>query len=193
MFRDPHHRQTVFAMYPLMNYDMPPVLSEDSNAPARHEEVICNGGLVGQPNMHDKSFAIQTPQDPRSPPIDQWFSWRFCGGGGGTGGDTPTGTRNMTGTPTEITGSKSIASDGGDTQAAITAQVQTGTGIAPSISGYASSDTGVVFLNALAGYWSKGEGYDRTEVINADQDTLVTTVASTCNTLFWSSILSDPT
>ncbi|KAI9739036.1 MAG: hypothetical protein M1834_007248 [Cirrosporium novae-zelandiae] len=55
--------------------------------------------------------------------------------------------------------------------------MQSGTGVNPSIPNYAvDSDVCLVFLNALA-----GEGADRTELYNQDQDTLVNTVASNCN------------
>ncbi|KAL4911422.1 hypothetical protein BDW74DRAFT_164913 [Aspergillus multicolor] len=52
-----------------------------------------------------------------------------------------------------------------------------GTGVTHSYANYASSsDACVVFLNALA-----GEGADRNELFNEDQDTMVTTVAENCN------------
>lgn len=52
-----------------------------------------------------------------------------------------------------------------------------GTGATPSIPNYAkNADACVVFINS----WS-GEGADRKELSNTDQDTLVTTVAETCN------------
>ncbi|KAL1847142.1 hypothetical protein Plec18167_001984 [Paecilomyces lecythidis] len=52
-----------------------------------------------------------------------------------------------------------------------------GTFISASYSAYAEySDVCLVFLNALA-----GEGADRTELYNDDQDTMVSTVASSCN------------
>ena len=55
--------------------------------------------------------------------------------------------------------------------------IGSGTGVAPGIANYASqSDACLVFINALA-----GEGSDRTELYNTEQDTLVTTVASNCN------------
>ncbi|KII94877.1 glycoside hydrolase family 3 protein [Plicaturopsis crispa FD-325 SS-3] len=51
------------------------------------------------------------------------------------------------------------------------------TSVVPSIPNYAAdSEVCLVFLNALA-----GEGADRTELYNKDQDTLVTTVAASCN------------
>lgn len=51
------------------------------------------------------------------------------------------------------------------------------TGITPSYAGYATnSEVCLVFINALS-----GEGADRTELYNADQDTMVKTVASSCN------------
>ncbi|KAK9772117.1 hypothetical protein SCAR479_11280 [Seiridium cardinale] len=52
-----------------------------------------------------------------------------------------------------------------------------GTGATPSIPDYAeNADVCLVFINS----WS-GEGADRKELSNVDQDTLVTTVAKTCN------------
>ena len=51
------------------------------------------------------------------------------------------------------------------------------TAVDASISGYAAaSEACLVFINALS-----GEGEDRTELYNDDQDTLVNTVASNCN------------
>ncbi|KAL1638323.1 hypothetical protein SLS56_000131 [Neofusicoccum ribis] len=52
-----------------------------------------------------------------------------------------------------------------------------GTGAQHTFSGYAAdSEVCIVFLNAYS-----GEGADRSELYNADQDTLVTTVAASCN------------
>lgn len=52
-----------------------------------------------------------------------------------------------------------------------------GTGASPSIPNYAqNADACIVFINS----WS-GEGADRKELSNVDQDTLVNTVATTCN------------
>jgi beta-glucosidase len=114
---------------------------------------------------------------------DTYTSTSTGGFGGGGNGGAPSGMGNSTSGPsgaTPSTGASSNSSDtsgGSDSQSAINAQVQTGTGISPSIDGYAeSSDTCIVFLNALA-----GEGADRTELTNTDQDTLVTQVASNCN------------
>lgn len=54
---------------------------------------------------------------------------------------------------------------------------QTGTSVAPSFSNYASvSEVCIVFLNSFS-----GEGADRTELFNDDQDTMVTAIASECN------------
>ncbi|KAH8429333.1 uncharacterized protein LDX57_007000 [Aspergillus melleus] len=51
------------------------------------------------------------------------------------------------------------------------------TAVSPSYENYASgSDVCLVFLNALS-----GEGADRTELYNTDQDTMVNTVADNCN------------
>ncbi|KAI9737546.1 MAG: hypothetical protein M1834_009701 [Cirrosporium novae-zelandiae] len=55
--------------------------------------------------------------------------------------------------------------------------LQSGTAVNPSIDNYApNSDACIVFLNALA-----GEGTDRTELYNVDQDNLVTEVAGNCS------------
>ncbi|KAF2141089.1 glycoside hydrolase family 3 protein [Aplosporella prunicola CBS 121167] len=52
-----------------------------------------------------------------------------------------------------------------------------GTAVTPGIESYAdNAEACLVFLNAYA-----GEGADRTELANAEQDALVNTVASTCN------------
>ncbi|KAI9374618.1 putative beta-glucosidase D [Aspergillus egyptiacus] len=62
-------------------------------------------------------------------------------------------------------GASLIPSDAGSTSVAVT------------VENYASNaDVCLVFLNALA-----GEGADRTELSNADQDAMVTTVADNCN------------
>lgn len=54
---------------------------------------------------------------------------------------------------------------------------QTGTSIRPSYTDYAeNSEACLVFLNSFS-----GEGGDRTELYNKDQDTMVTSVASQCN------------
>ncbi|PYI24972.1 putative beta-glucosidase D [Aspergillus indologenus CBS 114.80] len=51
------------------------------------------------------------------------------------------------------------------------------TAVAPSYANYATnSDVCLVFINALS-----GEGADRTELYNEDQDTMVNTVADNCN------------
>ncbi|USP79383.1 beta-d-glucoside glucohydrolase D [Curvularia clavata] len=54
---------------------------------------------------------------------------------------------------------------------------QSGTSVLPSFSNYASiSEVCIVFLNSFS-----GEGADRTELFNDDQDTMVTSIASKCN------------
>ena len=65
----------------------------------------------------------------------------------------------------------------GDDGSALVMQGSDSTAVTPSISAYSENmDVCLVFLNALA-----GEGADRTELRNADQDTLVQSVASNCN------------
>ncbi|PYH67878.1 putative beta-glucosidase D [Aspergillus vadensis CBS 113365] len=58
-----------------------------------------------------------------------------------------------------------------------TSALGAGTGVVPGYVNYAQdSDVCLVFLNALA-----GEGADRTELYNSDQDMMVKTVADNCN------------
>lgn len=58
-----------------------------------------------------------------------------------------------------------------------TSALGAGTGLIPGYINYSQdSDLCLVFLNALG-----GEGADRTEMYNADQDTMVQTVANNCN------------
>jgi beta-glucosidase len=84
----------------------------------------------------------------------------FGGGGNFGGGMMPTTDFNNT-----ATGGVDLSNLGG------------GTDLSPSIANYASnSAVCLVFMNSDA-----GEGGDRSELQNADQDTLVTTVAATCN------------
>jgi beta-glucosidase len=73
--------------------------------------------------------------------------------------------------------SASSASAGGASVDDAATAGQSDTAVQASITNYAeSSDVCLVFLNALA-----GEGADRTELYNDEQDTLVTSVASECN------------
>lgn len=65
----------------------------------------------------------------------------------------------------------------GGSGSALVMQGSDSTAVTPSISTYAvNQDVCLVFLNALA-----GEGADRTELANADQDALVNSVAGNCN------------
>ena len=65
----------------------------------------------------------------------------------------------------------------GGSGSALVMQGSDSTAVTPSISTYADNqDVCVVFLNALA-----GEGADRTELYNVDQDNLVKSVAENCN------------
>lgn len=65
----------------------------------------------------------------------------------------------------------------GGSGSALVMQGSDSTAVTPSISTYAeNTDACIVFLNALA-----GEGADRTELYNVDQDNLVKSVAENCN------------
>ena len=87
------------------------------------------------------------------------------------------------GEPSGSSGNSSMSADagaGGDATGGAVAglgNLGSGTAITPSFSGYATdSEVCIVFLNS-----DSGEGADRTELANADQDTLVNTIASNCN------------
>ncbi|KAL1647792.1 hypothetical protein SLS58_002593 [Diplodia intermedia] len=91
------------------------------------------------------------------------------GGAGGMGGGMPTMSGNSTGG-----GPGGGMGGGGGGGISIPGQ---GTALTPSFSNYAEdSEVCLVFLNSFA-----GEGADREELANADQDALVATVASSCN------------
>ncbi|RDW93409.1 uncharacterized protein DSM5745_00731 [Aspergillus mulundensis] len=105
------------------------------------------------------------------------------GTGGGMGGGMPGGNSSSGGFPGGGFGSAPGGGmDGGDGMGGGgggggMAGLGSGTGVTHSYANYASSsDACVVFLNALA-----GEGADRNELFNDDQDTMVTTVAENCN------------
>lgn len=96
------------------------------------------------------------------------------GGGAGMGGGSPPSGTNMTGSDGNSTGG---AMPGGNEGGGGGGIGQSGTSTSPSITNYAqNSEVCIVFLNSFS-----GEGADRTELYNEDQDTLVTTVASECN------------
>ncbi|KAI0127432.1 putative beta-glucosidase D [Xylariales sp. AK1849] len=99
----------------------------------------------------------------------------FPGGGGGGGGGGgfpggPGGNNNSVLVPRQGPG-------GGGHGGGPGGGFNSGTGATPSIPNYAqNAEVCIAFINS----WS-GEGGDRKELANADQDTLITTVAKTCN------------
>lgn len=89
------------------------------------------------------------------------------GGGGGFGGNTST---------TGGTGPQRRQIGGSDSTGGLSA-LGSGTSRSPSFESYAEySDVCLVFLNAAS-----GEGKDRSELLDQDQDDMVTTVAASCN------------
>jgi len=98
------------------------------------------------------------------------------GGSGGTSsfGVNSTGGNSTAGGPSGATAGNSSQSMGGGGGGGV---LGSGTTVTPSFANYAgASDVCLVFLNAFS-----GEGADRGELYNADQDTLVNTIASNCN------------
>ncbi|KAK5131956.1 hypothetical protein LTR08_000468 [Meristemomyces frigidus] len=97
---------------------------------------------------------------------------------GGSGGGMPSTSGNSTdGSGSSSGNSSSSMSMGGGGGGNALSNLGTGTSVTPSLAAYAEdSDVCLVFLNA----WS-GEGADRGELYNADQDTLVNTIADSCN------------
>ncbi|GME38108.1 beta-glucosidase d protein [Neofusicoccum parvum] len=100
--------------------------------------------------------------------------------GGGTGGGMGGGDGGMSsnsssnGTGGSMPGGDSTGGGGGGFNLGNLGQ---GTAVTPSYDNYAeNSEVCLVFLNSYS-----GEGADREELSNTDQDTLVTTVASNCN------------
>lgn len=101
----------------------------------------------------------------------------FSGGGaGGFGGDTTTTTQanaSIIGGGGLGGGSGAGAAAGGGAGGGL----GSGTSRTPSFTNYAEySSVCLVFINAAA-----GEGADRTELFNEDQDTMINTVADNCN------------
>ncbi|KAF2687644.1 glycoside hydrolase family 3 protein [Lentithecium fluviatile CBS 122367] len=108
--------------------------------------------------------------------MNDTYSSASSGGmaGGMAVGSAPSGT-NTTGSGNSTDGGMG---GGATTGGGIPAGVgQSGTSVSPSYTNYASnSEVCLVFLNSFS-----GEGADRTELSNADQDTMVLNVASNCN------------
>ncbi|KAL1608428.1 hypothetical protein SLS60_003370 [Paraconiothyrium brasiliense] len=97
------------------------------------------------------------------------------GMGGGMGGGSPSSGANSTGGSNSTDGGMGGGAAGGGVGGAGIGQ--SGTSVSPSFTNYASvSEACIVFLNSFS-----GEGADRTELFNKDQDTMVTSVASECN------------
>ncbi|KAL4983845.1 glycoside hydrolase superfamily [Aspergillus falconensis] len=94
------------------------------------------------------------------------------GGGNFSSGGFPGG--GSTGVGSEVSGGSPPSGGGGGGGMA---DLGSGTGVTHSYANYASSsDACVVFLNALA-----GEGADRGELFNTNQDNMVLSVAANCN------------
>ncbi|KAK7544833.1 putative beta-glucosidase D [Phyllosticta citribraziliensis] len=92
---------------------------------------------------------------------------------GGTGG--PSGSSNSSSSSTSSGSGASRGGGGGGGNAL--SNLGQGTAVTPSITNYAEdSEVCLVFLNSFS-----GEGADREELYNTDQDTLVQSVASECN------------
>ncbi|KAH8898062.1 glycoside hydrolase [Thozetella sp. PMI_491] len=99
------------------------------------------------------------------------YSSTSSSGGFGGGGGAPTG-GNGTGNGTTGGGG-----GGGGAGGMNLGNLGSGTASSPSFTNYAANSAAcLVFLNAYS-----GEGADRTELYNADQDTMVATVAASCN------------
>ncbi|KAF2639950.1 glycoside hydrolase [Massarina eburnea CBS 473.64] len=111
---------------------------------------------------------------------DTYSSSSSSGMGGGMGGgdSAPSGGNSTSGNSTGAGGmGGGMGGGGGGGGGGMGGIGQTGTSISPSFTNYAqNSEACIVFLNSFS-----GEGADRTELYNADQDTMVTTVASECN------------
>lgn len=104
---------------------------------------------------------------------DSSSSGGMGGGMGGGDGGMPSMSGNLSSNGTAPGGGMGGGGGGGG-GISISGQ---GTAVTPSIANYAEdSEVCLVFLNSFS-----GEGADREELYNEDQDTLVTTVASSCN------------
>ncbi|KAF7871937.1 uncharacterized protein EAF02_009042 [Botrytis sinoallii] len=98
-------------------------------------------------------------------------------GGGFTGGGMPTTNTNSTSMTAPAGASGNSSSSSGSTNSVNLGNLGSGTALSPSISNYAlNSAACLVFINA-----DSGEGADRGELSNDEQDTMVTTVADNCN------------
>ncbi|EKG13903.1 Glycoside hydrolase family 3 [Macrophomina phaseolina MS6] len=98
------------------------------------------------------------------------------GGMGGSHGGFPTMSGNSSSSGNGTDGGMGGGAAAGGAGGGISISGQ-GTAVTPSIEAYAEdSEVCLVFLNSFS-----GEGGDREELYNADQDTLVSTVASSCN------------
>ena len=108
------------------------------------------------------------------------FGGGNMGGMGGMGGMSGNSTQSQGGAPdsASASGNNTMSTGAGGAAGGGAAGIQgTGTTVTPSIANYASdSDVCLVFLNS----WS-GEGGDRSELSNQDQDDLVNSVAESCN------------
>ncbi|KAK6217998.1 hypothetical protein LQW54_003056 [Pestalotiopsis sp. IQ-011] len=104
----------------------------------------------------------------------------FGGGGGGgmpTMGDNSTSNGALSGNSSDTGNSSSSMGGGSSTDGGGLSNLGSGTSQSPSIENYAPNSAAcLVFINA-----DSGEGADRSELSNTDQDTLVTTVAENCN------------
>ncbi|KAF7943596.1 uncharacterized protein EAE97_005667 [Botrytis byssoidea] len=98
-------------------------------------------------------------------------------GGGFTGGGMPTTNTNSTSMTAPASASRNSSSSSGSTNSVNLGNLGSGTALSPSISNYAlNSAACLVLINA-----DSGEGADRGELSNDEQDTMVTTVAGNCN------------
>lgn len=98
-------------------------------------------------------------------------------GGGFTGGGMPTTNTNSTSMTAPAGASGNSSSSSSSTSSVNLGNLGSGTALSPSISNYAlNSAACLVFINA-----DSGEGADRGELSNDEQDTMVTTVAANCN------------
>lgn len=100
------------------------------------------------------------------------------GGGGRGGGGFPSGNSTGNGTaPGGPGGGGGGGPPGGGGGPGVLGGLSGGTSLDQSLTGYASgAEVCIAFINAFS-----GEGADRTELRNDDQDEMITTVASVCN------------
>ncbi|KAK5129063.1 hypothetical protein LTR85_000396 [Meristemomyces frigidus] len=99
------------------------------------------------------------------------------GGATSTNGTAPGGTDSSTGNSSSSMTMGGGAPGGSSSTGGGVGNLGSGTSVTPSFADYATdSDVCLVFLNAFS-----GEGGDRGELANADQDAMVKTVAENCN------------